>query len=1564
MKWTRRLLAAFLLIPTLSLAAWAQLPPMPIPPRVPPDSPADPDTGGNWPALVLPTEQGLTKRLEAARDYIHVKDYAKGLGQVQWVLDAPEDVLIKGKGDMGPNASYQSVRRQAESILEELTPQGRDTYRTLYDPPAKTMLEKARLTTDPQLLAEIVRRYKFTPSGETALSLLAGYYLDRGQYQQAAHRYANLLRLQPADRQPLGLLVRAATAFRATPGSLNKTAADAVAQALSGRASGGKIKLGGREFALAELEKNVGMGGNTVRFDARVFRGDDHRNGNFTARPPLLEPFVQVDAWTEPVARDLLTRARAASPKALPGRHLIASGNKILYRGAQGIVALDSVTGQQLWNAPLELGLEGLLRDAARKQQFLRWNGYYRDTLTGLLYENTLTGTLSTDGQNVYAVDDIALPVPPFMLFEQANGKRHLFSTLGPWLACNRLRAIDLATGKPAWQIGGPKNTTLAEFADVLFLGPPLPLEGLLWVLVEKQQKMVLYALDPATGNMRWSQNLGAVSDKIQMNLLRRCSAVHLAAADGLLIVPTHHGAVIGIDPLGRNLVWAHTWSDKPAINWETITPELPQVKDQWNTSYRGGAPIIAGGRIVLSGPDTLAIRCLNLGDGALAWKADSQEADLFVAGIHKNTVLVIGRNYCRGLNLANGHEVWRHTTEEPSGLGVLSDGTYWLPIQEGGLLAIDVETGKAPVRLGAPGSPVLGNLLVHEGAFWSQDALKVAAFPDVGKRLLALDDLLLLNPENLNARLERVHLRLGQGEAQAALKDVRLALANPELGPARTSRARELLYATLTQMLLREPAAATPYLGEYMALTDQPIIFPDVAPETRAKAERERVRRRIQAGGLVARGYAAAGRHRDAAGLLLRLVRDSGNELVPTPDELTVEARSDILAERYFREMLRDAPEAAQAEVRAALAQAAREPTGPGGNEGLLRLARLADLLAGPDRLALVERLITLNPSPGRVLLLLDALEGRLSNPADVAGVLLLRAEALTRAGLVADAADCYRRLGRDYGTLPVSRDRRAGADQSKTGAQVLEEARQDKRLLASFEAPPEWGAARYTVKEERVPSPELPVPLVRMTDDQGVGLLGPTGQTDPPVRLQRPPSSLARSIRVSFDARERKIHVQDLAGTTLWSIPATGTTLDRQINAPPPGGYVILGSIAVVHVNCVLYGLDLLERRVRWSFRVLEPDRNPQAIQGMAFTVQGRLEGFDGNGQFVLRVGMSGPASPDRLLIQLRGGLAAIEPATGAILWQRADVPPVVVVGDEEAVVLMETMPNDGNIKQVRSVRPSDGRVVRLAPGIKETLQTPTRLRWLGRDLLLLENNREGAGRTLRRLDLLTGKDRWTLALPEGSSVLDSLQPTVLGVLRPLAGGSLGVRPVDLTTGKESETVLEVGKGMLDANERHFLLGDERRWYIVARVPFGAQGFLNESADHVPIAVPTLAANGTLHAFDRATGRLLWRARMPGQQVITDPFEELPFLVAVSQTMREGPGGPNTPQRIVVLLRVVDKRTGKLLFNRDEEMPDNAQNPQRVPYHMPFQALTFDPLGNWLELVGPAVKVRVVGQ
>src|SRR5436189_94466 len=65
-----------------------------------------------------------------------------------------------------------SVRAEAERLLASLPPAGRGHYQVTYEPAAARMLRTASEDGDPHQLAEIVRRYLYTPSGAQALDLL------------------------------------------------------------------------------------------------------------------------------------------------------------------------------------------------------------------------------------------------------------------------------------------------------------------------------------------------------------------------------------------------------------------------------------------------------------------------------------------------------------------------------------------------------------------------------------------------------------------------------------------------------------------------------------------------------------------------------------------------------------------------------------------------------------------------------------------------------------------------------------------------------------------------------------------------------------------------------------------------------------------------------------------------------------------------------------------------------------------------------------------------------------------------------------------------------------------------------------------------------------------------------------------------------------------------------------------------------------------------------------------------------------------------------------------------
>src|SRR5262249_33862539 len=140
----------------------------------------------------------------------------------------------------------------------------------------------------------------------------------------------------------------------------------------------------------------------------------------------------------------------------LPAFFPIAADGKLVYRSYWGIHAVDIKSGKLAWETESKGSLEKLLKPGAAFQYVNNWIAQYKNTgKANALYENSATGTLSTDNSLVYAVEDLALaPITnnPYngMPWGGPGFPQQPQPTLGPLtdaLYHNKLVAYDLKTG-------------------------------------------------------------------------------------------------------------------------------------------------------------------------------------------------------------------------------------------------------------------------------------------------------------------------------------------------------------------------------------------------------------------------------------------------------------------------------------------------------------------------------------------------------------------------------------------------------------------------------------------------------------------------------------------------------------------------------------------------------------------------------------------------------------------------------------------------------------------------------------------------------------------------------------------------------------------------------------------------------------------------------------------------------------------------------------------------------------------------------------------------------------
>lgn len=712
-------------------------------------------------ALTLPTDPANEKKLEGVKDYLQREAWAEAARLLQSLLDGP-DAFVPVRGAETEIARWTTLHAETHRLLESLPAAGRESYEQTQGPRARELLLQANHPGDAQLLADVSRRYLHTKAGAEATRLLGVHHLDRGRHALAALSFERLFGLPDAQKLPPSTLFPAALAFQRAG---DKARADQTWKQLRTTAPGG-ARLGDKLVSLAEMQASLGKNRPAAReikegAEWPFFRGDAARSawsaaGDFASEPRWRHETAHetaTRAWVQEAIKQQEVRGEPVLPNFFP----IVAGGKVVYRSYRGIHAVDLVTGKRLWEFESEGGLDTLGQELKYFPYVESWVNAHLLHNPHALFGNSVVGTLTTDGERVYAVEDLA--IPPYQNSYHYRGRpvAALEYSFTPGLTeaahHSRLVALDLKSGKLVWERGGPG--TLKRKDDLYpayFLGPPLPVGGKLYGTIEKDQMQQLICLNPATGELLWTKTLGLAPTRLLADPARRLQAVHLAHAEGILICPTNAGFLFAVDLVSRSFLWACSYreplpSPEPEMpqngRWPgrgrgAPTPGAPSVlRPSWATS----APIIHEGQVIFTAPDDRSVHCLNLRDGTYRWKVKPAEGDLDLAGVSRGKVLLVGKLGCRALRLSDGKMVWETLTGVPSGLGILGDGVYYLPLKAAGqdrrpaVYAIHLDTGRIESPLHSPRDEACGNLIFHQDTIFSQTATTITAYPLSGVR-------------------------------------------------------------------------------------------------------------------------------------------------------------------------------------------------------------------------------------------------------------------------------------------------------------------------------------------------------------------------------------------------------------------------------------------------------------------------------------------------------------------------------------------------------------------------------------------------------------------------------------------------------------------------------------------------------------------------------------------------------------------------------------------------------------------------------------------------------------
>ena len=478
-----------------------------------------------------------------------------------------------------------------------------------------------------------------------------------------------------------------------------------------------------------------------------LFRGNAQRTGAAAAflawekptgwkRPLLLDKLDGFDdADADQGAKDLIDMLRKGADRSiLPGSFPLIVNNVCIYRSYRDIRSatlrefqwVNKETGIAeifkpraiVWKSiPHHSSLANLLEKSNTKMHVPKMVGFLKASKQEhWVWANPLIGSLSSDGRWVFGIGDFAFP--------NVEGEKGL----GDFMALsieNALYAYDALIGKLIWDSSDYFDRK-SLFANTYFLGAPLLLDGKLYALNEKADDLRLFVGD--LDRKKWKNGIQLpfekpvvltkipTAEQVRRHPLRRTQPLHLAHADGLLVCPTHAGVLLGIDRGKLTERWHYRYRDE-------------KTEPAKSAHWQAAGPIIHQDRIVFTAADAPGIHCIDL-DGKKKWTVPGDN-DLYLATVHDNLVLLVGKSHCRALALADGTEKWKLELGSPAGVGVKDGSLYYLPVKESATIwAINLAKGTKAHHLKTPYPDALGNLALHRGMLVSQSATHIAAFP------------------------------------------------------------------------------------------------------------------------------------------------------------------------------------------------------------------------------------------------------------------------------------------------------------------------------------------------------------------------------------------------------------------------------------------------------------------------------------------------------------------------------------------------------------------------------------------------------------------------------------------------------------------------------------------------------------------------------------------------------------------------------------------------------------------------------------------------------------------
>lgn len=1440
----------------------------------------------------FPQDLEQERRFKRAQQLIDDQQWEPAREKLQLMLENSINLPVHVAG----SRSLITDRELIYQLLELLPAEQREIFNRQYNALAEKLFTDAQLNqSPPEIYAEIATRFATTSSGFKAMNYLVSYHMDRGEFGLAEQYIQRLLKNRAPITESSQWRTKAAFVLKQT--GKQSLIAKLLNSGKDSTQTDETIKIGGSvETPQNWLSKQVvlDLASNLLLDEWPMLLGSPNRSARAQNADPLLIPRWSslitsnhsIQSQLKLIQEDLTSLNRVTIP-ALPP---LAINGKIVFRTLKGVQVLDAQTGTPLWESSLENSPEasiistrlkgvnvpqarGLFDPVPANQTLTPYNGTNPDShaLTSLIYKNANWGSQSSDGQHLFIIENMRLNFGSSGSYRSFNRfRRGRNTSQGTLWSSNQIVAYDLKSGQPIWRVGGTKFNEPFDLplAGTFFFGAPTPAGNELYVVGERDREIRVYALDPQTGEERWSQQIGNPDQDIETDMVRRWWIAPVAVGQGVLICPTTIGLLTAIDRLNHSILWSTQYSNVSSNNSGNRFNRIRQTPvESLGQRWCPSAPVITGNKVIYTPPDEKALICLDLITGLPCWTKRAKETSQYLAGVVDDHILLVGLNGVTSVSLANGKKIWNTaftgSAGPPSGQSVIADKRLHVPLQSGQVWTVDVDSGKVINKLfNAKDAEPLGNLIIYEGQFLSLNVSGLISYEQKQTFEAEIAKIKQQNSQSALALYKESELLMMSHRYQEALTKLQ-QIDIQQLSAKHQNHFHDLIVNCLSSLIRSD-------FQKYDQLVDQ------LGQHVRSENERIELKR------LLIERLTARQQYSDAFDLILELA--NAPEKTFFKNEAT-EIQIDYWIASKASDLWNQIDQSYHEQISSKISLRSQQILG---SEKLQKERFLSQFGFHDAALPVMEQLIETSLQSNQFyeaeLWLTRLMKHK--NQQISAQALARMVNLCLKFDLNQDAAYYLDQLSEYDHSLTISENRTI---------QIFLE--QKQKIL-------------HSELEKNKPDSWRPQKLKLIVGGRDRSSYQSRYYSSRRIPLNTKASSLpfyqTRTLAVS--SRENRLTMSAPRDNRLiWSTPLRSSLGSRTSGFNESE---LVGHNLILQHRNMLHFYNLVDQKLIWS-KKLEKEQSSRYYSNS----YSRLRPAHLANEITLlhqhhpsiavrKIGMIAAANADYTCFYSRRKIVLVDTRTGKVRWTHENVDQETrVLGDDNLIYLVTR-----NRVTRKILRVSDGQQIDLK-SINNSLQNA--IYQNHSDFVAIESQANGQkkGQTsVYSFRPQASEHIWSLDFPK-DSLFGIFDYHYLSVLSPK--GEIVI--VDLRTGKKS-SLDAIPQAELKKHRNFYLISDDKYIYFVAH---------SQSSNSISVSAPSIPINGMLYVLDRQTGKKLWNESFKKQNLVLNTQNLLPVILLLSREYKRT-GNRATS---ILNLQAVDKRTGKNLLKWKAPIDPNVR-------------------------------------